>query len=115
MVVFFASGFGSNEATFARVSRRSRAVTNALSAATAVDTIATTATVFGRSSSSRSAFVFWSSATPGNARSRKEHFCRIAGRRELYLPYSSLQPLYECVDTKRELRRLNKASINREI
>lgn len=115
VVVFFALGFGSSEATFARVSRRSCAVANALGAvivATAVDTIATaTTTVFG---SSRSTFVFFSSATPRDARSRKERFSRITRRGELYLPYSSLQPLHERVDTKREFRRLKKAGINRE-
>lgn len=90
---FFAAEIGSI-ATFARFSRRPCAIGNALSAvvvAAAVDTIATTATtttMFG--SSCRSTFAFCSSATPGDARWRKEHSFAIGGRGELYLPYSSL-------------------------
>lgn len=92
VVGFFATEI-SRRGTFARFNRRS--IDNALSAvivATAVNTTATTATttttMFG--SSCRSSFAFCSSATPGDARWRKEHSFPIAGRGELYLPDSSL-------------------------
>ena len=103
VVVFFAAGIDSI-AKFARVSRRSCAVANAFGVvvvATAVATIDTTATMFGSSRSTSSALC--SSAAPGDLCSRKkEHLCRIGERGELHLPYSSLQPLYEGVDTEQE-------------